>query len=386
MTYLNMEKDIINIECIEFHQPIGVFYVGKINIKDLLSISYADVRRIEREEKNDIETFFGIQRNLSSGRVNEIADYVKTSDATFPTSILLAISSNDIDNPTENGNVNFNQNEKVLSVKRNENIAQIIDGQHRVFGLKKAFEQIDMFHNEASKFDLMVTIFVDMDPENQALVFSTINKAHTKVNKSLVYDLFDLAKTQSPQRSCHNIVKLLNEKQGSPFKDKIKMLGLTDDSSKETIAQATLVELLLRYVSKNPMLDRDNLKRGKKLELLRDKDLERYFLRNWFISGDEAKIAKLIWNYFSSVKNKWPKAWDDKTKILSKSTGIIAMMKLLKDIVIKIGIDKVISEEEFSIIFRKVNLKDEDFINENYKSGGVGQSELYKNIKEQFEL
>jgi DGQHR domain-containing protein len=149
-----MENDIIKIECIEFHQPIGVFYVGKINIKDLLAISYADVRRIEREEKNDIETFFGIQRNLSSGRVNEIADYVKTSDATFPTSILLAISSNDIDNPTENGNVNFNQNEKVLSVKRNENIAQIIDGQHRVFGLKKAFEQIDMFHNEASKFDL----------------------------------------------------------------------------------------------------------------------------------------------------------------------------------------------------------------------------------------
>jgi DGQHR domain-containing protein len=376
-----MNDEIIKIECLEFHQPIGVFYVGKINIQDLLSISYADVRRIEREEKNDIETYFGIQRNLSNSRVKEIADYVRTLDATFPSSILIAISSNDIDNPVEDGFVEFDPLTKCLLIKKNENIAHIIDGQHRVFGFKKALENNDLFKDKINQFDLMVTIFIDMDPERQAIVFSTINKAHTKVNKSLVYDLFDLAKTQSPQRSSHNIVKLLNEKDNSPFKDKIKMLGLADDTSKETIAQATFVELILRYISNNPMIDRDTLKRGKKLDIVKDKEFEKYFFRNWFILGEEAKIAKILWNYFNAVRNKWPEAWEDNSKVLTKSTGLIAFMRLLKDFIANYGLDKVITEEEFKYYINNIDLKDKDFINSNYKSGGVGQSDLYKDLK-----
>jgi DGQHR domain-containing protein len=195
-----------------------------------------------------------------------------------------------------------------------------------------------------------------------------------------VYDLFDLAKTQSPQRSSHNIVKLLNEKDNSPFKDKIKMLGLADDTSKETIAQATFVELIMRYISNNPMIDRDTLKRGKKLDLVKDKEFEKYFFRNWFIRGEEAKIAKIIWNYFNVVKNKWPEAWDDNSKVLAKSTGLIAFMKLLKDFIAIYGLDKVITEEEFKYYIKNIDLKDKDFINSNYKSGGVGQSDLYKDL------
>lgn len=378
-----MNDEIIKIECLELHQPIGVFYVGKINIQDLLSISYADVRRIEREEKNDIETYFGIQRNLSTSRVKEISDYVRTSDATFPSSILIAISSNNIDNPVEDGFVKFDHQSKCLSIKKNENIAHIIDGQHRVFGFKKALENNDLFKEEIKNFDLLVTIFIDMDPERQAIVFSTINKAHTKVNKSLVYDLYELSKTQSPQRSCHNIVKLLNEREGSPFKNKIKMLGLADDSSRETIAQATFVELILRYISNNPMIDRDDLKRGKKLPLIKGRELEKYFLRNWFINGEDAKIAKMLWNYFNVVKNKWPVAWDDNTKILTKSTGLIAFMKLLKDFVNHYGLEKLLTDIEFNNFIKNISLKDDDFINAKYKAGGVGQSDLYRDLKEQ---
>ncbi len=177
-----------------------------------------------------------------------------------------------------------------------------------------------------------------MDIDEQALVFSTINKAHTKVNKSLVYDLYDLAKTRSPQRTSHNIVRLLNEKDGSPFKDKVKMLGVADDTRKETITQATLVELLLKYISKNPMKDRDSLKRGLNLDLLGEKELENLFYRNWFLQKKDEYIAKNVWNYFNAIKNKWPIAWKDNTKILSKSTGIIALMRFLKDVTNNISI------------------------------------------------
>jgi DGQHR domain-containing protein len=382
-----MNDNPIISKFIKVSQPLGDFYVGKIRFEDLLDISFADVRRIETNEQTGYESYFGIQRNLSKNRVNEISQYVTTLDAAFPSSILLAINEYSIDPETieanDEVNIVFNDAESTLTIKREPNLAHIIDGQHRVFGLKKALENNGLFDQKIKDFELVVTIFVNIDDENQALIFSTINKAHTKVNKSLVYDLFDLAKTRSPQRVVHNIVKLLNERDESPFKDRIKMLGFAEDASKEILTQATLAELILKYISKNPMLDRDYLKRGKRLQRFEGKDTTRYFLREWFIDKEEAKIAKLIWNYFKSVENKWAKAWGNSNYILTKSTGIIALSRFLKDIVIHLGVGEIISTEEFDAIFKKVKVLDDDFTNDKYRSGGVGQSDLYKRLKEE---
>lgn len=385
-----MKNNIIKVKSIEFKQPLGEFYIGKMKFEDLLDISYADVRRIEKDEQTGYESYFGIQRKLSDKRIKEISEYVTTLDATFPSSILLAIDEYTIENDFEvndEPNISFNKEDSTLSIKREGNIAHIIDGQHRVFGLKKALENAGLYADEIKDFELVVTIFVNLDDENQALIFSTINKAHTKVNKSLVYDLFDLAKTRSPQRVAHNIVKLLNEKDESPFKDKIKMLGFANDTNKETITQATLAELIISYISKNPMLDRDYLKRGKKLEKFKDKDYERYFFRDWFIQGDDAKIAKVIWNYFKAVELTWELAWNDNNKILAKSTGIIALMRFLKDIVLKKrSINQVITVEDFKVVLSQVKLENDLFTNDEFKAGGVGQSKLYKKLKEDTEI
>ena len=59
-------------------------------------------------------------------------------------------------------------------------------------------------------------------------------------------------------------MRFLNYKTGSPFYAKVKMLG-TGGREQETITQATFVDRLLRYVSRDPMSDRDTLRREKKL-------------------------------------------------------------------------------------------------------------------------
>lgn len=74
--------DYITIKCIEVHQPIGTFYIGAIDWVDLMGIAWADIRRITREEENEIEQYFGIQRELSKTRIDEIGSYVKNIDAT----------------------------------------------------------------------------------------------------------------------------------------------------------------------------------------------------------------------------------------------------------------------------------------------------------------
>jgi DGQHR domain-containing protein len=377
------DNNWIEISCLEIEQPIGVFYVGKINWQDLLEISYSEKRRIIDEENEKEPSYFGIQRELSDRRLKEISHYVSYKDATFPSSIVLAIPSvTKIDEENDIINVEFDKTNNKLKLRRDNKIAHIIDGQHRIFGLEKYKIDNPLLANILN-FELLVSIFVDIDDDNQSMIFATINKAQTKVNKSLVYDLFELAKTKSPQRTAHNIVKLLNEENNSPLKGMVNRLGKANDPLRETITQSTLVESFIKYISQNPMKDRDILKRGKKLDKIDGKELNSKFFRNWFIDNEDHKIAEVIWNYFSAIKRHWPLSWG--STILTKSTGVIALLKFLSPIVNKIGVNKVITENEFYEIISKIDIKDgngteSDFNTKNYIPGAKGQLDLYKDL------
>ncbi len=377
-----MTNNYIDITCLPVNQPIGTFYVGVIKWMDLLSISRKDIERIRSEEEGNIEGYFGIQRELSENRLKEISQFVSFEDATFPNSIVISIDSiyyNSKNDNIEENIISFENN--ILRLNNNGRIAKIIDGQHRLFGIEKYITEYPLF-NDNYVFDLIVTIFIDIDEEYQSNIFATINKAQTKVNKSLVYDLYSLAKSRSPQRTVHNIVKLLNEDNASPFYRLIKRLGKAEFKS-ETIAQATLADTIVNYISLHPSYDRDLLRKGKELKIVSGLEEERFFFRNWFINEkEEVNIAKVIWNYFSVIKEKWPLAWGNPQYILTKSTGIIALMRFLKDIYSKEGVGKVISKIEFKMIIDKIQLNDNDFVNEKYKAGGIGQADLYKDLKE----
>lgn len=244
MANKNEVADSIEFKAIELVQPIGTYYVGAVDSQDLYAVTYADVRRIV---ERDIEKIVGIQRPINEDRVKELKRYVTTVDATFPTSIILAVSSD---------HATFKDG--MMTITRKPEVAKIIDGQHRI----KAFEDY-----RGPRFLLNVTMFVDMDIEDQAYTFATINLKQTKVSKSLAYDLYSLATTRSPQKSCHMIARLLNSKDGSPLKGRIKILGNATGEALQFLTQALFVDRLLGHICKDPMQamqDRDLLKRGKK--------------------------------------------------------------------------------------------------------------------------
>jgi DGQHR domain-containing protein len=165
--------EYIEVKCLEVNQPIGTFYIGVIGWKDLLLISFADIRRLGDERT--LDNYLGIQRELSPKRVEELKQYVNTVDATFPTSVILAVESDTAE---------FNPKRNVMKILADREVAKIIDGQHRIKGLEG--------FNGDKDFEVNVTIFINMEIEDQAMVFATINLAQTKVNKSLVYDLYVL--------------------------------------------------------------------------------------------------------------------------------------------------------------------------------------------------
>jgi len=212
-----------------------------------------------------------------------------------------------------------------------------------------------------------------MDPEDQALVFSTINLKQTPVSTSITYDLFSYAKSRSPQKTCHQIARRLNLDPESPFKDKIMILGVAHDKEKETLTQAAFIKPLQRLIvmENEAMRDRDALKRGKILlgrrsRLIRTKNL---VFRNWFIDNADSNIAQTIVNYFTGVQDRWPKAWKEKTPglILNRTTGYNALMRFLPLVMFRLGLDRVHEIDEFRRVFEPVTLEDEEFNPEVFK-------------------
>ena len=168
-----------------------------------------------------------------------------------------------------------------IRVRDDGNVAKIIDGQHRIEGLVAY---------EGNNFQLNVTVFIDMDMEDQAMVFSTINLKQTTVAPSITLELFEYAKTRSPQKTSHNIARLLNGRENSPFHKKIMILGTATGRATESLTQAAFIKPLMRYISTDPMSDRDQLKRGRKLPLAEAAEVA---LRKLFSETSSLKSATL---------------------------------------------------------------------------------------------
>lgn len=356
--------DFIEFSCITVQQPIGTYYIGSINSDDLVAISYADIRR---PEGRDIERYIGTQRDLSEGRVAELRQYVSTVDACFPTSVILAVDAEFAE---------FDEGRGLLKLVRKENVAKIIDGQHRIAGLQG--------RQNGAPFQINVTVFIDMDIEDQAMVFATINLKQTKVTKSLAYDLYEYAQSRSPQKTCHNVAKLVNSKEDSPFYKRIKILGKARGIGPELISQATFVDRLLKLMSRDPMADRDAIKRGKSIESVLGRRADGLIFRGHFIEERDAEIAKIVWNYYLAVSRRWPERWDnlDRGNVLPRTTGFAAFMRLLPEIWPEASsAESIPSAGTFESILARSTLESEEFTSDNFKPGSSGEAALLQRLR-----
>lgn len=243
----------VTLQVLKVDQPLGEFFIGAIESRDLVSIATADVRDFEHGDPN---TLAGIQRKLTPGRVNELSTYVNLDYATFPTSVVLSVDERCVELQEISGCKGlfnliisaFEGEDDADTIQLSE-AAFIIDGQHRLAGLEK------LAHDRT--FEVNVSIFVGADLADQAEIFSRVNLAQTKVNKSLVYDLLDYARETSPHKVAHEIAIALNREQGGPLEGRIKRLGVrTPGVDTELLAQATVVNGLLRHLPKDQEKER----------------------------------------------------------------------------------------------------------------------------------
>lgn len=305
---------------IEVRQPIGTFYLCSIPAPFLLKVVKSTSRSDDPE---------AVQREKSPQRIKDIGAYCSDPDAVFPTPIVVSVNC---------GDVKLDEDKHLVVIPEDKGIiGNVIDGQHRLWGIECSKHPED--------FNLPVVLMFDLTVAEEAYIFSTINSNQRKVDPSLIYDLFDVSSYRSPQKTAHEIARVMNSSSSSPFYNRLKMLGKkTADQDKATLSQGTFAKSILMLISKKPDDDARKLKNGQELD-----DDGKMPLRCFFVQQKDELLVRIISNCFNALKEIFPSEWENPNdNILWKSTGFRAVIYALPNICRKGIREKVLTKDFFS--------------------------------------
>lgn len=369
------------IQAIRIKQPIGEFFIASISSKLINQVSYSRTAGFEQSELS------GNQRDLRDNRVEEIRNYINTSNASFPNSIILNA------NYYENDELEVDD-DKRWSVRHidgdiyeldipdeNLKLCSVIDGQHRVNGFKQS--GVDMM--------LPCSIFIDLPPSMQAYVFATINFNQHKVDKSLAYQLFGYQLDESekmmwsPDILAVKLSRSLNAE--GAFKGRIKLIKEAPKKKKVdkdeeasppnqdqndiasnpdwSISSAAFIEGVVSLISGNAKADKYIVNKKKVVGYGSRSDLEdnkKYPLRKYYIDGNDSAIKTILERYFEAIEKY---LWEGKEhdNIVFRTVGISAQFSFLKELILSnsVKLDKKLSFLELLVPLSEVNFQSEYF-------------------------
>ncbi len=334
------------IPFIRVTQPIGTFYISALEARTILRI--AEISNFSRRQ-------FDSDCNYSNGSskcVHDISIYCADPDATFPTPIIIAVTE-DISS--------FLFENNILEIDDGKVIGEVIDGQHRLLGIKES-EHVD-------DFVMPVVFMFGLTEEEKAYVFSIINSKQTQFSMSLLYKLFNLSDKRSPQKTCHHIARLLNADEKSAFYKRLKMLG-SREGKLSKLSQGLFAQHLISLISNDPETDMMKIKRNTPLK--EDPSLP---LRRYFIAEKDEYIYKILFNLFNAIKAVFPEEWDNpKQSVLSNTVGYVGIMQAFPKMHQLGEQNKSLKQEFFMDIFEKVK-KSLKIRNENLSH------EFYPNVE-----
>lgn len=334
----------ITIPAAKVRQGNLVLYATSMKVRVLASDGFYNVEKLDPEDSENK----GYQRLLNKTRARKLADYIVTGqekqDAFLPTSIFLATDK------TEQS-ISFNEANNTIEIDLYQVCPfYVVDGQHRIEGLKLAAEK----NEQVLDFEVPVNIAMGLDEISQMAHFYMVNTLQKSVDDSVgqriiarITDMYEVENTPSLPRSILRLVEkgevgksieyieYLNEQPDSPWFGKIKMANSVAKGT--TINQKSFVKSVTKYVfvANNP------------LESLEDKD----------------KQKKIFLNYWKAISNILD---DGKASVLYKYGGVELFCKFFPPFCVDL-----LDKENFTVPTMKHLLK-ECFDNVDAEYAGVG--------------
>lgn len=309
-------------------------YIFMMDINSILPIYYVAVRG-----RDDIEG--AVQRVLNKRRIASISDFVLEGNMFFNTFIL-----NWTD---ENYTLEINENSVKIPIVRSA--AQVIDGQHRLEGLKMACEK----NEEIGDQEIIVILANKLNTADAARIFLNINNEQKPAPKSLVYDLFGEVKDKNYYLvRAHDIAEKMHNDPEAPYYQSIKLPGSAYGVGK--IDSSAVVNALKQYTVEDGIFKQYNL-------------------------NDFESQYKVINNFFQVIKYYYEKErnWLKNKNPFMMNAGFFAAIKFLcEDLIPKCAYNKsfeittmknIMKMDEQGLIYKDdiKNMQGKEQRNEIYK-------------------
>ena len=268
---------------IKIKQREQIFYLTNLPASIVVSVSYASVRGRDQEKG-------AVQRVLNTRRISNIKDFA-LNGGDFPNSIVMNWVKN---------NIKIDEEKGIITFIPEENSAQLIDGQHRVAGLKEAIAE----QPEFGDYELPVAIYIGLSTKACADIFLAINTEQKPVHRSLVFDLYEIADEQIVDQAAaraRDIAVELNEA-GAPFYAMIKFPG--EPPRKGGVALSTVVTAIKPLIEPNGIFDQVGL-------------------------STFENQSKAIVNFFSAMKLAYGDFWFDRQNAFMYAAGFSGAIDFL---------------------------------------------------------
>ncbi len=275
--------------CIEVKQSNRSFVIASLPVSVIAKIAYTSVRNIDNEEGS-------VQRVLEPGRLKEIKEFT-LAGGDYPASIILNWVSDTNPIKKSGGKIHFFVRDKS---------AQLVDGQHRVEGLREALKENP---KTVGKIELPVTIYNGLSTTECADIFISINDKQRQVKKSLVVDLYNVASdyvVDIVAQRARDLAENLNTYDHSPYREYIKFPNARRGSF--GIPLSTVVSNIKPLIESQGVFEQVGLTELK------------------------TQTACII-NFFTVLRDWYRSRWDDRSNVFLTAAGFTGAIDFLKNTV-----------------------------------------------------
>lgn len=140
-----------------------IFYIAVMNSKDLDEMCFVSRRKDDANK--------GFQRLLSKKRANEITKYLDSGKGVIPSALIVSAQAQ--------AGLEYDEHTGRIFLERIEDALMVLDGQHRLYGMKNAT------HN----YDIPVVVFANLTPQEEIRQFIDINTTQKGVPSALILDI-----------------------------------------------------------------------------------------------------------------------------------------------------------------------------------------------------
>jgi DNA sulfur modification protein DndB len=314
------------------------FWLTKLAARDLVNISYASVRNRDQEEG-------AVQRLLNPRRIDSLKDFtIRGGD--YPNCIIL----------------NWVDTTRLLSFKKGvigvpiiSRVAQIIDGQHRVEGIRAAIKA----KPDLGKLEIPVAFYQHLSTQECADIFLSINTEQKPVARSLVFDLYDVASDHVVDTAAvraRDIAARLNESDGSPFNGLIRLPNIdAKQSGGGGKTKSAGVDLSTVVTSLKPLVE--------------DKGI----FEQVGVTELEMQATALL-NFFEVLNDWYGTFWTDKDNVFLSAAGFAGAIDFFKNRLVSYCSSK--SSFEASTIEDAMDLDPEAILLRSHLRGLQGRAAL----------